>query len=183
MRLSSYFLIATLFVIGCSAKQIGTYATSNLAAANPHIAIDVSGAGVDAQVVDELTRHLKAKLIVGGFDIESPPEDALRLEVNVTLFEPGNAALRMTVGLGAGRGSLLYSARYLAPDGAVLAEMDGQERFTGGEPHFNTEYGQMSTLMGEERVRTVLVQEAAKHIVELGLAKSKPKAEKQERRR
>jgi hypothetical protein len=31
------------------------------------------------------------------------------------------------------------------------------------------EYGQGTTLMGAERVQSVLVQEAAKHIVQLGL--------------
>ncbi len=139
------FLVVAMIVLGCSAKQIGTHAATSLVNVSPDIGVTVTGAEVDPAVLDELRRHLKAKLIVAGFNIENPREDAVRLEVDVERFEPGNAALRLTVGLGAGRGSLLYTARYLDHEGQVLAAMDGQERFTGGEPHFNIEYGQLTT--------------------------------------
>ena len=168
-------LAAALIVVACSTKQIGTYATTSVMNVSPDIAVLVTGEKVDPQVLDELRRHLMAKLIVAGFNIKAVVEDGLKLEVDVQRFEPGNAALRLTVGFGAGRGSLLYTARYLDREGRILASMDGQERFTGGEPHFNTEYGHLTTLQGAEKVRTVLVQEAAKHVVELGLAKTKPK--------
>ncbi len=88
-------------------------------------------------------------------------------------FNPGNQGLRLTVGLGAGRGALFYSARYVDREGHVLAQMEGQEYFTGGEPHFNTRYGVGTTLGGAETVQSVLVQEAAKHIVELALGEKK----------
>ena len=46
------------------------------------------------------------------------------------------------------------------------------------------EYGQATTLMGAERVQSVLVQEAAKHIVEPALGeKKKPKRRTGRRRR
>ena len=47
--------------------------------------------------------------------------------------------------------------------------MEWQERFTGGEVGFNMDYGHFATLGGEATVREVLVKEAAKHIVELGV--------------
>ena len=50
--------------------------------------------------------------------------------------------------------------------------MDGQERFTGGEVSFNQNYGGTTTLRGADTVRSVLIQEAAKHIVELGRGES-----------
>ena len=166
-------LAAAMIILGCSAKQIGTHATTNLLNVSPDIAVVVAGESVDPQVLDELTQHLKAKLIVAGFNIEDLAETALKLEVDVQRFDPGNEALRLIVGFGAGRGSLLYTARFLDHEGQVLAAMDGQERFTGGELHLIMEYGEMSPLQGAEGVRTILVQEAAKHIAELGLAKTK----------
>lgn len=52
-------------------------------------------------------------------------------------------------------------------EGKVLARMEGQEHFTGGERDFNYHYGAFATLGGEEKVREVLVKEAGKHIIEL----------------
>jgi hypothetical protein len=117
--------------------------------------------------LNRLTREIKAQLIIAGFDIETAAERKLALRVDVQDFNPGNAALRITVGFGAGRGSLIYVAEYADPDGQIVAKMDGQERFTGGEIGFNNNYGAFATLGGEETVREVLVKEAAKHIVEL----------------
>jgi hypothetical protein len=51
--------------------------------------------------------------------------------------------------------------------------MEGQEYFTGGEPHFNTEYGACATVGGPKTVQSVLVQEAANHIVEHALGEKK----------
>ncbi len=51
--------------------------------------------------------------------------------------------------------------------------MEGQEYFTGGEPHFQMEYGPFTTAGGPETVQSVLVQEAAKHIVEHALGEKK----------
>jgi hypothetical protein len=87
----------------------------------------------------------------------------------VSAFTPGNAALRLGVGFGAGRGSLVYSPEYAHGAGQILAMMDGQERFTGTEISFNHNYGALTTLGGEETAREVLVKEAAKHIVELAV--------------
>ena len=108
-----------------------------------------------------------AKLIIAGFDINSGDSEAIQLQVDVHSFSPGNAGLRLTVGFGAGRGSLLYMARYTAPDGTVLAEMDGEEYFTGGEIAFGSKYGAFATMGGAEKAQIILVQEAAEHIVEL----------------
>jgi hypothetical protein len=151
-------LLSAVMMIACSAKQIGTHATANLVNVTPDIAVVVNGEGVDPQVLDQLRRHLKAKLIVAGFNIEGIAEDALKLDVDVQRFEAGSAGLRVTIGFGAGRGSLLYTARYLDHKGQVVAEMDGQERFTGGEPHFNMEYGNFATLGDAEKAREVLVR-------------------------
>ncbi|HEX2227079.1 MAG TPA: DUF4410 domain-containing protein, partial [Candidatus Binatia bacterium] len=116
-----------------------------------------------------LTREIKAGLILAGFNIEQQTDKKLALNVNVHAFDPGSAAARLIVGFGAGRGSLIYSAEYLDSMGQVLAKMEGQERFTGGEIHFNHDYGHFTTLGREETVRAVLVKEAAKHILELAI--------------
>jgi len=184
MRLALSFLAIAILAVACSTKKVTVAPAESLERISSAVVINVHSQSVDASILEDLTRHLKAKLIVAGFDIEAKPPDAIRLEVHVHEFEPGNAALRLTVGFGAGRGSLLYTARYLDSSQTVLAELEGQERFTGGEPHYNMDYGQATTLMGAERVQSVLVQEAAKHIVELGLGKiraPKPAAQRSTR--
>lgn len=117
----------------------------------------------------QLTREIKAQLLIAGFDIDKETDKKINLNVLVTSFTPGSAALRLTVGFGAGRGSLLYVAEYKNNKGQTLAKMDGQERFTGAEVGFNQHYGGFTTLGGEETATTVLLKEAAKHIVELAL--------------
>lgn len=156
-------------LMSCSAQQVSTPAIVNLKFFSEFIEVNVTGTILDTELLDRLTREIKAQLVLAGFDIDKQSDRRLSLNVNVSEFNPGNAALRLTVGFGAGRGSLIYSAEYTNTEGKVLARMDGQERFTGSEIHFNNNYGVFSTLGGEETVRAVLVKEAGKHIVELAV--------------
>lgn len=164
-------LALTLSVImsACSTKQVHVSPASNLKDISTSIQLDINGGDVDPAVINDLTRYLMAKLIIAGLEIDSGDSESIQLQVDVHSFTPGNAGLRLTVGFGAGRGSLLYTARYVDPDGMVLAEMEGQEYFTGYEAGFNTKYGAFATLSGAEKAQIILVQEAAEHIVELSL--------------
>jgi hypothetical protein len=166
-------LLMVCFLAACSTQQISIPAKVNLKLVSDNIGINVTGPNADTALLDRLTREIKARLILAGFDIEKQTDKKLVLNVNVREFNPGDAALRLTVGFGAGRGSLIYSAEYADAEGKILAKMDGQERFTGGEINFNHNYGPLTTLGGEETVREVLVKEAGKHIVELAV-KSEP---------
>jgi hypothetical protein len=157
-----------LFLASCSAQQILTSPSNDLRRVNQSIQVKVTGEA-DKELIASLTREIKGQLVIAGFDIETQTDRKLTLNVNVSRFTPGNAALRWTVGFGAGRGSLVYSAQYVDTDGKILASMDGQERFTGQEVDFNTNYGVVTTMGGEDTVRTVLAKEAGKHIVELGV--------------
>ena len=161
-------LLSTLLA-ACSTKNISITPAASLKSVGDTVIINVTGQNIDANVLDRLTREIKAQLIIAGFDIDKGTGKKINLNVLVTAFTPGNAALRMTVGLGAGRGSLLYVAEYTNDAGQTLAKMDGQERFTGTEVSFNQHYGGLTTLGGEETSTTVLIKEAAKHIVELAL--------------
>lgn len=161
--------IIVVFATGCSTKNIIQAPSCNLASISANISelnIYGNGQGVDDMLLQDLQKYLKAKLIVADFDIDDK-KSGVTLVVDVKFFSPGNAATRNIIGFGAGRGSLIYTAKYILLDGKVFAEMEGQERFTGEEIGFNNEYGGFTTLQGAEKVRNVLVQEAAKHIVEL----------------
>ena len=171
-RIPLFFLLA-LFTTACSTQQVSTPASANLWQVNDTIAVKVTGQVQDNELLARLTREIKSQLILAGFDIEKQSDKKLLLNVHVRQYTPGNNALRLTVGFGAGRGSLIYTAEYIGTDGKVLAKMDGQERFTGQEVGFNTNYGVATTLGGEETVRTVLLKEAGRHIVELAV---KPEA-------
>jgi hypothetical protein len=161
-------LLVTLSA-ACSTKQVLIPAKGNLKVVNESIAINVNGPPNETELLSQLSREIKARLILAGFDIEKQTTEKLALHVNVTEFNPGDATARMIVGFGAGRGSLIYTAEYKTATGEVLAKMEGQERFTGGEVSFNLDYGHFTTLGGEAAVREVLVKEAAKHIVELAV--------------
>jgi hypothetical protein len=172
IRFFSWLLIL-LLVSSCSTQQISLPAKMDLKLISDNIVVNVTGPTADAELLDRLTREIKARLILAGFDIEKQTDKKLVLKVIVSEFDPGDAATRLLIGFGAGRGSLIYSAEYADAIGQTLAKMDGQERFTGGEINFNHNYGPFTTLGGEQTVREVLVKEAAKHIVELA-AKPEP---------
>jgi len=161
-------LLSTLLV-ACSTKTISTTPTTSLKLAGDTVFVNVTGQNIDANVLDKLTREIKGQLIIAGFDIDKKTDKKINLKVLVTYFTPGNAALRFAISFGAGRGSLLYVAEYTNNAGQTLAKMDGQERFTGTEIDLNQHYGGLTTLGGEETATTVLIKEAAKHIVELAL--------------
>jgi hypothetical protein len=172
MKMTILALTLLTIMSACSTKQVRVSPASDLKNISTGIQLDVNGGDVDPAVINELKRYLMAKLIIAGFDIDSGDSEAIRLQVDVHSFSPGNAGLRLTVGLGAGRGSLLYTARYVAPDETILAEMDGEEYFTGGEIAFNNKYGAFATMSGAEKAQNILVQEAAEHIVELALGEN-----------
>ena len=164
-----------LLSFGCSSKQVTKEPADIVRSICNTVSVQVTALNVDPSVslpiskdvLDTLTREIKGQLIIAGFMLDQPSDKAINLDVNVTAFSPGNAGLRFLIGFGAGRGSLLYTAKYVDSEGNILAEMDGQERFTGGEVGFNQRYGVTTTLGGHEVVAMVLVKEAAKHIVEL----------------
>jgi hypothetical protein len=152
----------------------------NLSSLGRPVTVNVSGATIDPELNRDLVRTIKAKLLIAGFDIEGDKSGAIQLNVSVTAFTPGNTALRLLVNFGAGRGSLLYTAEYVDASGAVLAKLDGQERFTGSELQFNNEYGALTSAGGAQTARHVLINEAAKHIVALAENKLKePTAQSQ----
>ncbi len=169
-RLLLPLIIISLATLSCSSTQLLVEPHGNLQEINEDLRLTVRGDTVAPDVLDELERYLRANLGLAGFKLDaSPPEDAAtHLDVDVHEFDAGSRGLRVTIGFGAGRGSLLYTARYLDPDGKVLASMEGQERFTGGDVDLNIEYGTTTGFGGAEVVQEVLSREAAKHIVALG---------------
>jgi hypothetical protein len=91
----------------------------------------------------------------------------VRLEIDVHAFSAGNTAARILVGFGAGRGSLLYTARFLTSEGELLSEIEGNERHTGNEIYGFGEnrHGTFASFAGAEKTREILLSEAARYIV------------------
>jgi len=120
---------------------------------------------VDDQLLKDFSRHVRSELLRRGFEID--PGSPVLLEVDVHAFKPGNPAARILVGFGAGRGSLIYTARFVSEDGEVLAQIDGKERHTGSELYGFGErrHGPFSGFAGAEKTREILLYEAARHIV------------------
>ncbi len=119
---------------------------------------------VDAQLLKDFSRHLRIELLRRGYEVD--PGSPVRLEVDVHAINLGSAAARILIGFGAGRASLLYTARYVSEDGKVLAQIDGQERHTGSEMYgMEGRHGVFASLAGAEKTREILIFEAARHIV------------------
>jgi hypothetical protein len=91
---------------------------------------------------------LKGRMQSAGYSmVDSNAQMAV--EVTVTEFTPGDRALRMTVGVGAGRALLKYAARFKDPRGNLLAELDGGKAYTGMEIVDNANFkSDESTRMG-----------------------------------
>jgi hypothetical protein len=169
MKKAFLIILFYLLLAACSTKHISIAPITNLVGNN--VIVNVAGKNIDPTILNRLTREIKGQLIIAGFDIDKKTDRRINLNVLVTAFTPGNAALRVLVGFGAGRGSLLYTAEYTDQAGQTIAKMDGQERFTGAEVGFNQHYGGATTMGGEKTSTEVLIKEAAKHIVELALSK------------
>lgn len=127
LNLYKELLILLLFslLLACSTKHISTTPSTNLKLVGDSVIVKVEGQNIDLNVLDSLTREIKGQLIIAGFDIDKKADKSINLNVLVTDFKPGNAALRLTIGFGAGRGSLLYFAEYTNQAGQTLASMDG----------------------------------------------------------
>ncbi|MDT4291210.1 DUF4410 domain-containing protein [Methylomonas sp. MO1] len=161
MKIFSLILSAWLLT-GCSTHHLNTGSSENVSSYGKDITVKVTGANAD--IVDKLTRYIQAALLTEGFNLVTE-DNATHLEVAISDFDPGNAALRLTVGFGAGRGSLVYNAKY-TKSGKVLVDYDGAERFTGLEIAPGTKYETFRNFGGEETSTQILLEEASKHIVE-----------------
>jgi hypothetical protein len=120
-------------------------------------------APVDEKLLKDFSRHVRIELLQRGFEVD--PGSPVSLEVDVHAFDPGNTTARILVGFGAGRGSLLYTARYVGEGGEVLAQIDGNERHTGGEMYGADSRHGYSSFAGADKTREILLSESARHIV------------------
>ena len=155
-------MLSTLILTACSPHHLNTTSSEKVSSYGRDITLKVTGA--DSDIVDKLTRYIHANLLTEGFNVVTD-ENATHLDVEISAFDPGNAALRLSVGFGAGRGSLVYNAKY-TKSGKLLVDYDGAERFTGMEIAPGTKYEIFRNFGGEETSTLILLEEASKHIVE-----------------
>jgi len=102
---------------------------------------------------------LKGKLqSLGHQVVEVDPQ--MILEVEVRAFDPGDRAMRMIVGFGAGRAVLKFAARFKDESGKVLAA------FEGGKSYHGMELVDNPTFKSDESTRLGMISQAVKEIGE-----------------
>jgi len=160
-----------LATTACSTHQVSVTSAPQLQLASSievqlqHVANEHTAEGpVDEQLLKDFSRHVRSELLQRGYEVD--PGSPVRLEIDVHAIKLGSAAARILIGFGAGRGSLLYTARYVREDGEVLAQVDGQERHTGGEMYgIEGRHGAFAGFAGADKTREIMLSEAARHIV------------------
>ena len=103
---------------------------------------------------------LRGRLQSLGFSVVERDED-LRVEVNITSFEPGSRAVSLIVGFGAGRAVLNYRAIFKERSGSVIAEFEGGKSYYAGELTLKEE----STFMTDEEIKMGMIQHS---IIQVG---------------
>ena len=103
-------LLLALTLTACSSHQLKTSAPEKVSSYGKDIKLAVTSQ--NAEIADKLTRYIKANLLIEGFNVVDD-ENTTNLNVVISSFDSGNAALRLTIGFGAGRGSLVYNAKYI----------------------------------------------------------------------
>ncbi|MGZ5000247.1 MAG: DUF4410 domain-containing protein [Methylomonas sp.] len=151
----------------CSSHQLKTASPEKVSSYGKDIKLTVTGQ--NSEIVDKLSRYIQANLLTEGFNLVNNG-NATNLDVAISAFDPGNAALRLTIGFGAGRGSLIYNAKY-SKEGKVLIDYGGEEHFTGLEIAPGTKYDPMRNFGGAETSTLILLEEASKHIVDQATSK------------
>ena len=161
-----------LATAACSTHQVSVTSAPQLQIASSievqlqHVPNEYTADGpVDEQLLKNFSRYVRSELLQRGYEVD--PGSPVRLEIDVHAFKPGSTAARILIGFGAGRGSLIYTARFVSEGGEVLAQIDGQERHTGSEIYGLGEnrQGMFSAFAGADKTREILLSEAARHIV------------------
>lgn len=157
--------IITLSLIGCSSHNVKQQTTTDIRSYGSDINLVVTGAPA---ITDKLTRYLQAALLQTGFNLVPKSDTSVNLTVNVSAFSSGDAAARVLVGFGAGRGSLVYKAVY-SKNNQTLIEYDGAERFTGAEIYPGSKYRIATQFSGSDEATLILLEEATDHIIGIAI--------------
>ena len=158
-------IVIACVVSACSGHQMITDSSVPIKEFGNDINLNVTGN--PPEIANKLSRYIQANLLIESFNVVND-EQATKLDVEISEFNPGNQALRATVGFGAGRGSLVYNAKY-SKYGKVLIDYAGAERFTGMEFSPGTKDELFRQLGGKETATKILLEDASKHIVDLAI--------------
>lgn len=123
-------------LVGCATPQV---TTPEPAAVDLHqfktarlVVVDGVNTPFSREELPMFEGLLKGRMQSAGYTMVDSNAQMV-VEVTVNEFTPGDRALRLTVGLGAGRALLKYTARFKNSRGNLLAELQGGKAYTGAE--------------------------------------------------
>jgi len=149
-------LIFIALLPACSTHKLHSVSDTSVRAYGNKINLFVTGMP-DTDISKKLERNIHGLLLIRDFDViiadEKAKKSITKLIVNISKFDAGNAGVRFLIGLGAGKGSLFYHAKYINND-KTLIDFDGFERYS---VMISTSKTSISTML----------KSASKHIVNL----------------
>lgn len=169
-------LFLVLLVGGCTSHKIVKKPQCNLRTFNESINIDVTRPNYEQQedeeinVVRDMKKALKDELISNAFDIDNTQE-SLKLNVKIDGFTPGNQAVRLLVGWGAGKAVLRYSASFYDQEDNLLGKFSDDLQFGGMDMEVQGKTKEVAAFNDQEKVTKLMTDVAAKRIVRFALLK------------
>ncbi|MDD1625920.1 MAG: hypothetical protein LUQ26_00370 [Methylococcaceae bacterium] len=64
-------IVLSTLLVACSTKTISTTPATSLKLVGDTVIVNVTGQNIEAQTLDQLTREIKAQLLIAGFDIDN----------------------------------------------------------------------------------------------------------------
>ena len=129
-------LIVSLFLVSCVTPKGFVPSGQRLDFKQYHVAqvftTDEVQSPYSKQAIPMFEGLLRGKLQSLGFALSDEQPD-LRVHIKIKTFDPGNRAVRMIVGFGAGKAQLTFVGIFQDTSGKVLAEMSGGKYYTAME--------------------------------------------------
>jgi hypothetical protein len=168
-------IIISLLFTGCAVSQSKfskrLYEADNLNAISQYVEINTTSANAEWGVAPKLSNSLNEEFQKRGYEIVSGKKDSIKINVHIENFDPGNQALRLSIGQiipGVGGCSLDYKVEFLdVANEKILIKNQEKIRYSCFDPVLSQydEYSVIDYLGGADTVTDRMVKIATEKIL------------------